>query len=277
MNVTIQKKFTTMHELFKQWIVDGVFGQVPRMVFGNSAGLQNNLGPRLSGAWPVRRNGQAPSPQVAALYDEGFVFVEPGYDPSMMARVIDRFNRIIHDPEHSQPNSKYSVELKDPLNSIPELGTLLNPLKRLLNEYFGSAFRIVETQAFRTYPIPESERSREAYSNFWHCDGYPVPWVKVYIFLSDWTRESGGTEILPVAQTRRVMRSGYINRYFSFLSHRRLQALNAQAARAVGRAGSAFLFNPQRCLHRAGIPRDGRYRDAMVFFVAGSDREAAAG
>lgn len=270
-----------LFSLFNEWVIDGFFGEASRLAFGNSAGFRNNVGPLLNGAMSGNRGGRKMLPEVERLERDGYVLCQASYESKMIGDVIAKYQRAIADAEHARPNSKYSIELKDAMKSIPEFSSLLNThVREMLRGYFRSPFRVVETQAFRTYPIPEADREKEAYSNFWHCDGYPASWLKVYVFLSDWEPTSGGTEILPIQSTKKVMRSGYINRYFSLCGTERLDQLTATHATAMGSAGSVFVFNPQRCLHRAGIPKDGRHRDAMMFFVAGasdSSAEAAAG
>lgn len=272
MPATVRPRLNRLWSLFNEWAIDGVLGEAPRLVFGNSAGLVNNVGPALS-----RRERRSPAtlPEVNRLRRDGYALREKVYEPERIAGIIRKFQRLIEDLRHSRATSPYSVELTDALRSIPELRGLLNEqVRQMLHEYFGSPFRVVETQAFRTFPIPESDREKEAYSNFWHCDAYPASWVKLYVFLSDWTPASGGTEILPIRTTKKVMRSGYVNRYFTLGGQERLARMTAQHATAVGSAGSVFMFNPQRCLHRAGIPRDGGHRDAMMFFVAGCSASA---
>lgn len=267
MPAAFSARVNRLWSLFNEWVIDGVFGEASRLTFGNSAGFWNNVGPAVKGGW---RRSVPVSSDVQGLRRDGYVLSKITYEPELMAGITRKFQRMIEDPEHARASSRYSIELKDALRSIPEFRRLLSPeVRRTLQEHFGSPFRVVETQAFRTFPIPESDREKEAYSNFWHCDGYPASWLKLYVFLSDWTPDSGGTEILPIPVTKKVMRSGYVNRYFTIGGQKRLAHLTSEHATAVGSAGSVFLFNPQRCLHRAGVPRDGRHRDAMMFFIAG--------
>jgi len=276
----IKHKITTGRGLFKVWVADGVFGQVPRLAFGNSAGFRNNLAPALHAALsPVRRSGSpyaaADLPDVTPIRDDGYMLTDASYDPAALGDLIRHFRQVIEDKEFTRPNGKYSVEIKDPFQSLPELADLLNAhVRDLLHSFYGRSFEVVETQCFRNFTIPESDRELEAYSNFWHCDNYPVDWLKVYVFLSDWAETSGPTEIMPVPATKEVMRSGYVNRYFSLIGEDRMGRHVASAAKATGATGTEFIFNPQRCLHRAGIPADGKPRDAVMFFVAGSSAAA---
>ena len=272
MSVKVSARLNRLRSVLNEWVVDGFFGEASRLVFGNSAGLRYNLASGVKG----RRTAVPTCPDVERLHRDGYVLTDIAYDRQLIDGIIGRFQHLIDDPGHSRANSRYSRELKDPVRSIPEFRCLLDErVRRLLHEYFGSSFRVVETQAFRTFPIPEADRGTEAYSNFWHCDSYPVSWVKVYVFLSDWTPASGGTEILPIPRTKKIMRSGYVNRYFSLGGQERLARMTEDHVSVVGPAGSIFIFNPQRCLHRAGVPTDGRQRDAMMFFLAGSNDSEA--
>ena len=274
---TLKHKLAMGRSLFKVWVADAVFGEVPRLVFGNSAGLRNNLTPRLHAALsPIRRSGSpysaADLPDITPIRDDGYMLTNASYDPAALSDAIRHFRQVIEDKELTRANGKYSTEVKDPMQSLPELADLLNAdVRDLLHSFYGRSFEVVETQCFRNFTIPESDQELEAYSNFWHGDTYPVDWLKVYVFLSDWGETNGPTEIMPIPVTKEAMRSGYVNRYFSFLGEDRKERYAASAVKATGAAGTVLIFNPERCLHRAGIPADGNSRDAVMFFVAGSD------
>ena len=273
----LTSKGKTARLLFRKWVVDGVFGEVPRLVFGNGAGLRNNIGPMLHAAGtkvkgrPAVAYSGSSVPDAGPLKRDGYLLLDSPYDGQMFTELIRKFRQVIQDDHLTQPNGKYSVQVKDPLQTIPELVELLNASVRdLLHEFYGSSFRVIETQCFRNFPIPSWDRDLEAYSDYWHCDAYSASWLKVYILLSDWTEADGPTEIMPIRKTKKIMRAGYVNRYFSTFGKEGLALRTADADKAVGSLGSVFIFNPQRCLHRAGIPDDGHQRDAVVFFVAGS-------
>ena len=93
-----------------------------------------------------------------------------------MDSLIRKFQQRIEDPEHARASSRYSIELKDPMGSVPEFGGFLSPeVRRTLHEYFGTPFRVVETQAFRTFPIPESDRERKHTPTSGIATAIPLP------------------------------------------------------------------------------------------------------
>ena len=252
-----------------------MLGEAPRLVFGNDAGLRNNIKPSLRVPQLLEQRGRfnfdLSRQDVAQIRNDGYLAVEDLYDLGAVDDLVQHFQRVIEDKDLTRPNGKYSVEVSDPLGSLPELVGLFNSRVRdLLHAFYGSSFRLVETQCFRNFPVPEEDRLLEAYSDFWHSDDYPVSWLKLYVRLSDWDYSDGPTEILSIPKTKKIMRSGYVNRYVSLFGKQGLAQRTADAHKLVGPRGSAFFFNPQRCLHRAGIPDEGHQRDAVMFFLSGS-------
>ena len=261
-----------------------LLGEVPRLVYGNDAGFWENYSARRE----LRRLRRAQAPSVAPddraefLSSEGYLPLGKPFDPELVRRIADRFRALIGDPEASQPVGPRIRDaaraLARPLDSIPEIRELLtDDLGRVLNAYYGSAFTVKHVRAWRNMPVPEAFEKQDVYSNLWHNDHDPVTLLRLFVYLTDGvTRHTGATHFHSIPMTRRIMRKGYLRRRAILPAARRVLEDPQRIRYFEGDVGSACLLNPQLCLHRAGVPAPGSYRDIVQFTIAPSDRPLAA-
>jgi hypothetical protein len=124
--------------------------------------------------------------------------------------------------------------------------------------YFGSEYFIYWYSVSRSIPTPTLLRN----SFRWHCDNGPEHHLKLLLYLNDYEEHGGGTELLDMATTQRIAKTGYV-----FAPVRtRVEDLSSHAKR-VGAAyepwgpelkgGEGILFPPVRTLHRGQIPLHG--------------------
>jgi hypothetical protein len=133
----------------------------------------------------------------------------------------------------------------------------------------GGGFRVLRYLAWRTYHNPTA--NREFYSEKWHSDANRTDLHHVFVFLNDVTPDDGGTIVADRQTTHAACRAGYRNRNAYGGAASILAALD-QHRGVCGPAGTAYLLNPNLCLHRAGIPAPGRYRDVLHMLVVASPK-----
>ena len=136
--------------------VRGVAGLVPTMIFGNHAGLWNNLGAQFE----LRRlrkhcreelisSGEIPDEvQTSANFmrKEGYLQLAPRYDDVLLERILAQYNDRIEAPENSvspDPTRVTTRRLLNPAHQIPEFKELINEeVKAVLQDYYRTFFKI---------------------------------------------------------------------------------------------------------------------------------------
>jgi hypothetical protein len=292
-NVTPSRVVGAVVSRANYWFVHPVVGAVPRMVFGNDAGIRGNIRGELD-----RRRGQrayeaatgtpAPSsPESERLRAQGFLPLEPDYPEGAVERVRDSYRRLIATDEGSRFNGvgkflKTSRAIIDAAHNLDGVEALITPrVQSIVEGYYGSWFEVHQVEAWRTVTIPGlvDDTSVEAYSNQWHNDRYPTSWLRVFCYLSDGvTKETGAFRCHPIPSTKEIIRSGgYLRRSLITAKVRAQLEDESRIVYFEGDAGAACLANAMHCLHRAGIPRPGYERDMLAFTFRPSARRLAPG
>lgn len=213
----------------------------------------------------------------AKLRNFGFVELGQVYDKMTIERIEEQFDRLIEDDNHSFMRDKnreargYSRQLSAPVDDIPEILELItDDLIETLESYYGSHFQmdLKRLRAWRNYHVPpEIVDEYEAFSNYWHCDRHPTDRIKYFVYLTDVTEDDGPFHLISKPETKRIVKKEGIR-----VENRHEQGIpggiikqSGNVIKFTGSAGNAALCNTQRCLHRAGIPAEGRYRDIIQF------------
>jgi len=248
-----------------------ILGQIPRLIFGNDAGLRENLvGQReIKRASRLTDQKLPPNREAEILKDQGFLVLGKEFDHELIQTIKKKYLKMISDAEQ-QGKSKYT-NFSDIHREIPEIKQLLNPrINSLLESYYGGAhYWLMSIQAWRNYHWPEAQNNKDINSNLWHNDATPTNILKLFIFLSDdVTHDNGATKILSISDTKKVMRSGYWERKYISRRGRKLLANQELINFMEGETGTTFIFNPQLCVHAAGVAKPDTYRDALCLQFA---------
>ena len=265
---------------FKSW---------SRPLFGTDAPLHAVV----NGYAALRRNRRAapvrPAAEWAALAEridsDGLATLARPLDPMLTARVAGRFEQLTHDAaawtfrfessgDIHDPDGRPTAagdgrivqrDLVDPLGRIPEIIEFLDePLRRLLEACYRTHFRLDRVAYWRNYHVPPqiTEQKEVGYSHYWHNDGHPVDMLKLFIVMTDVSEEDGPFHALPKSVSRRIVRRGFDRKRFR---HGDESLERTAVFKLVGPRGTAALCNTTLCLHRAGVPAPGRYRDLLQF------------
>ena len=166
--------------------------------------------------------------------------------------------------------AKYT-NFSDIHRDIPEIKQLLTPeITKLLESYYdGAYYWLMSIQAWRNYHWPEAQNNKDINSNLWHNDATPSNILKLFVFLSDdVTHDNGATKILSISDTKKVMRSGYWERKYISRRDRKILGNQNLINFMEGGTGTTFIFNPQLCVHAAGVAKPNTYRDALCLQFA---------
>jgi len=133
-----------------------------------------------------------------------------------------------------------------------------------LRATLGTNFNVVSYTMWRNHALPDGERG-DVYSNRWHVDGARTDEWKLFVFMHDVTPDHGGTIIATRPETRMVCRAGYRSRKNYAGATDALKVLERSCM--TGPKGYAYIFTPNLCLHRAGVPRQGLTRTVLMVIV----------
>ncbi|MBI49372.1 MAG: hypothetical protein CL850_03685 [Crocinitomicaceae bacterium] len=139
----------------------------------------------------------------------------------------------------------------------------ISPYFDILEKYYNSSLYISNCNLRRTYGFTKIENSpKEFYAENWHCDTYINNFFKIFINISDIKDIDGPTNILSKKETKKFVRA---NNYLNRKSYN--QNSNDDIFFNVGKRGKVLICNTTQCLHRAGIPEEGSFRDLLIISV----------
>ena len=272
--------------LFYEYFTLPILGWVPRYVYGNNAGLVNNLrSPRHLAALQNAYAGVKPRVSEAEEFrKQGMTALGYPHPADLTQRIHTKLLACLEDPERSvaqggPPYQKAHVLVKDPLKHIPEVEQLLSPaVIRAVEGYYGCGFRVETLRCWRNYHVPGMDTQSNVFSNQWHNDQFDTNVMKYFIYFTDGiNRDNGAFRCHPIPGTKKVMRAfGFFRRSHIFGPAKKMIEDPARIAYLEGGVGFSFLANPTLCVHRAGIPAEGQYRDIVQFTFLPSAQPLAA-
>jgi hypothetical protein len=133
----------------------------------------------------------------------------------------------------------------------------------------GTGFQVISYDIWRNHALPEGQN--DVYSNRWHADGQRVDQFKVFFFLHETSDQHGGSIIADRHETRAIFSSGYRSRKTYGTGQTMLASIERRGI-MKGPAGFAYVFNPNTCLHRAGVPDAGFSRSVLMVTVVSAPR-----
>lgn len=237
-----------------------------RKIFGNTVGIMNNIRGIQGKKKSLRKEYKNKQSEFAR--NEYLALGQP-YDKLLMHEIKLKFQKMIEDDRYSRIGPQYDGkvymrDLNEPEKDIPEITKLLTPdLVEELNAYYHGYFRVNRITAWRNYGIPKSvDEKKELLSNRWHCDYRVTYYTKLFVNISDVGEDDGPFHIFSRNQTKKIMKQGFKNRFDYGAPHKLLED-EKHVFKAVGPSGTACLANTELCLHRAGTPSEGHYRDVI--------------
>lgn len=141
-----------------------------------------------------------------------------------------------------------------------------------LKRYYKNDIAVLNVQIKRNYGIKDvgyysqKERNKkfEYFNMYYHCDYYTMNYFKLFINLQDISLSDGPLTFYSINDTKKfVLKSKYKSRN----SYNTLSLDNE--IKNSGKLGDCLILNTPQCIHKAGIPKYGNYRDVLfVNFVA---------
>ena len=253
-----------------------------RLLFGNESGVRSNIRARRSRSARFRSGVVHRFPDTeleASLVRDGFALA-PGAIPQDALRAVRDSLWMCEDPARSVPMGlriSDSVRyLVDPLAQVPQIGDFLTPFVRdVVRAWFNSEFRIQSVRFWRIAPLPDGERSHQNYGNVWHLDRHHGQILKMFVQVSEATEEGAATRLVSSGVTRRALRTGLVSDRFCPPPVRRM--IDDRTVSFDDPPGSLLFFDPDVCLHRAGVPPAGTVRGMVQFWFEPAESAPAGG
>lgn len=168
--------------------------------------------------------------------------------------------------EDSQKNLvKFKINKKifDLLNNlIAEQKKLINYLK----EYYFCPVVVSNIELRRTKYFDKSlEINSNVYSENYHVDKYVNTHVKQFIYLTDVDENSGPFSYIDKKNTKNFVKEyQYRDRFSIKIDGNKNLETKKFEKKFTGKIGSSLIVNTTECLHRAGIPVEGKHRDIIT-------------
>ena len=216
----------------------------------------------------IRLKAQYRAPEGPRLFDveemreKGYMVFEGLYDEALVKPIQEKVNEAFkREGSYEQRSGKYSLRLTQSFIDIPEIGQILKPeIINALCDYYQAYIDIATVNAWRNLP-PDEEAPHGVYSSTWHTDRRMPIMTKLFYLVRDTTEQDGPFHIMNRPTTRRIIQGDYKTRFDPGPevdnpdNHLKL----------TGKAGSILIGNTTQCMHKAGLPEPGHFRDLIQF------------
>jgi hypothetical protein len=243
-------------------------------LFGNNHSLKVNM-KYAAYEGTARRNWKPrvkPTADQLAAADrfkaDGFAAIPP--PTRMTAEKLLAIKQAV-DRRFEEQNNGYVVNygmfrMIDGIELIPEVIDFIDDdLEAIIENYYGSHFKIFAVSFYRTLPTPDKPDS----SFLWHLDNCPKQEIKLMVYLDDVVAETGALSVKDKPFSDGLRKEGFfdrrrINRFVDRLG-------DTGTTRVLeGPTGTRLLFENGACIHKATSPqRD--HRDVVTFVLIPSD------
>jgi hypothetical protein len=160
------------------------------------------------------------------------------YNFTINAQILDKVKNII--------DQNFSIFLKN------------------FSNFYNMKIKLGYIQIKRNYPIPQNY-TKEAYSNFFHCDAYTLNLFKIFINLQDIDETNGPFTLVKKEKAKFfIKKSNYKNRFL----YDETKVADCYFVN-TGKKGDTLLCSTTEIIHKAGDVEKGKYRDILFLdFVA---------
>jgi hypothetical protein len=254
-----------------------------KIIFKNGGGLvSNSIGAYIKRRDPYKAKKlgfhKKENSMVDSLKEKGFLILDDLQNEKTISQLSVFWNKYA-DQQELPVSGRLELSSvdneKDEDGLIPLLENLITvDIQDFLESYFGSYSRIINYHLYRNRKPPHlSELDSYGATANWHTDGSTSESIKLFFMLSDVTENNGPMEAISIEDSRNV----FIKNSFFYPDSkgetRKFINEKAQIFSFQGKAGSLYYALTNDALHRATIPKDGEYRDLLVFYITSSSKK----
>tara|TARA_Y100000739_G_C20551232_1_gene438334 strand:- start:67 stop:864 length:798 start_codon:yes stop_codon:yes gene_type:complete len=165
-----------------------------------------------------------------------------------------KFDFVLSQNKSNSFGNKYQKIIplsKDDLNYV--IGMIFDTqFCDFLTSQTGFKYNIDFFSAYQNFSIPISLRDKAWYANHYHLDKpYSRNMLKIFIPMSQITLDEGPLEILNLKNTKNIFK-------------KKESIHNSHKDYLVGDLGDIFLCKLNLCLHKAGIPKEGKTTNLIM-------------
>jgi hypothetical protein len=261
-----------------------------QIAFGNSVRFSDNFRGKMN---KTRYRITSPSPysppseiNVGELKKVGFLNLGQPFPEQVVDEAQEAFERAIENEDTSAvrgsgeyEGKEYSKYITNIEENAPVLYEFLNDdILKTVGTYLGSTFKLEEkfdnsyVAAWQNFNHPNHAPNvpviEKIGSGNWHCDRSQPDRIKLFVVLSDVDEGCGPFHILSKAETKRMVKEhGYTNKKRETMGapNGYIDTHASEIKRLTGASGTAAFADTVECLHRAGLPEEGRHRNLIQF------------
>lgn len=188
-------------------------------LFGNHIGLVNNglhFLHKKASEWAYRKADHQIEKncreRALGLKKDGFVVLTDQESSPLMRLIAEKVADLFDQPEKVVQTNRVGgiLRLKRCAVEVPEIESVLEgqSVQDLIYAYFDSYFKVYSADIYRTTPVSSDVNG----SFLWHLDNAPRDTLKLMVYLTDVTAETGAITLCPKTETNRIIRSGFTDR-----------------------------------------------------------------
>jgi hypothetical protein len=245
-----------------------------KKIFGNTIGITNNFKGSLKNAQGGSEVEGVNDPRINELRTNQYLVLNNHYDKKLLDTIKVKYDSLIENEETSYRSNmfeskSYSSHISKVYKQIGEVSELItDEIKNILQGYYQGNFEVRYIEAWKNKYVPKEIQSKsELLSSHWHCDNRSPEFLKLFVPLIDLTEDDGPFHIVSQKRTKQLMKMGYGTRDNYNLDDKVINDPN-EVIKITGEVGMAYFGNPQLCLHKAGVPTNGHWRDMIDFVFA---------
>ena len=248
-----------------------------KKLFGNTVGFKRNLVGTKELSKGKKLNLQNDNPLAFELQKNQFLLLPNFFTNSLIDDVRTQYDQLIENDDTSIQLSvvdgkSYSRHIMKPLSNLPILKKFIDEkIMKILSDFYGRNFMVKQVNCFRNYHVPQEIATKhEMFADHWHCDRRNISEIKLFVCLRDVTEKDGPFHVQTLERTKQLMKLGFGTREDYNISKDELE--NHQFMKSgIGSSGTAYFANANLCLHKAGIPESGHFRDLINFVFVPTD------
>lgn len=178
-------------------------------------------------------------------------------DPSELVYSADgKYLREVKGVSRKDAEQFYFLHLKNYHRKYNVYDFIIPAISSALESYYRSNCYVRDVCCYRTQPIPSVQGSYQ-----WHVDNYPAGSLKVIVYLTDVTQETGPLKVALGSHIGfQPVLGGIGERFEEEYVHRHFNIMDC-----LGPRGTVIIFN-NNMIHRATDPVSG-HRDVINFSV----------
>jgi len=198
-------------------------------------------------------------------------YLKTNVDSSFLANFLkDEINK--NEVKFNEKSTFFEIndEMKNKIRD--HLRNNYNEIIKKFKKYYKNNIAVASVEIIRNFGLKNTDyynntvrsKDQEHFNMYYHCDYYTMNYFKLFINISDVDETNGPLNFYSIKDTKKFIKD---SNYKSRANYKTTNSTNVIINH--GKKGESLFLNTPQCVHRAGIPNYGKYRDMLfVSFVA---------